>query len=101
VTLTDGIEPMGIAEGPVRRQAESAPWMSPKNAIVYVENIRRALVDLDPANAETYNANAAAYTEADPRHRRAAARQARRDSPSSAGWSPARARFPISPATTT
>jgi manganese/iron transport system substrate-binding protein len=37
--------------------------MSPRNAIIYVENIRRALVQLDPANASTYNANAAAYTE--------------------------------------
>jgi manganese/iron transport system substrate-binding protein len=36
--------------------------MSPRNAVIYVENIRKALVKLDPANAATYNANAAAYT---------------------------------------
>ncbi len=36
--------------------------MSPKNAIVYVENIRKALVEIDPSNADAYNANAAAYT---------------------------------------
>jgi len=35
--------------------------MSPRNALIYVENIRRALVELDPANAATYNANASAY----------------------------------------
>jgi manganese/iron transport system substrate-binding protein len=35
--------------------------MSPRNALIYVENIRRALVQLDPANAAAYNANAAAY----------------------------------------
>ena len=37
--------------------------MSPANAIRYVENIRAALVKLDPANASTYNTNAASYTQ--------------------------------------
>ena len=32
------------------------------NAVIYVENIRKALVKLDPANAATYDANATAYT---------------------------------------
>jgi manganese/iron transport system substrate-binding protein len=35
--------------------------MSPTNALTYVENIRKALVQHDPANAEAYNRNAAAY----------------------------------------
>jgi manganese/iron transport system substrate-binding protein len=35
--------------------------MSPGNALIYIENIRKALVKYDPANAETYNKNAAAY----------------------------------------
>jgi manganese/iron transport system substrate-binding protein len=35
--------------------------MSPSNALIYIENIRKAFVAHDPANAETYNANAAAY----------------------------------------
>jgi manganese/iron transport system substrate-binding protein len=35
--------------------------MSPTNALVYVENIRKALVKFDPKNAESYNRNAAAY----------------------------------------
>jgi manganese/iron transport system substrate-binding protein len=37
--------------------------MSPSNALVYIENIRKALVAHDPANAATYDANAAAYAE--------------------------------------
>jgi manganese/iron transport system substrate-binding protein len=35
--------------------------MSPANALIYVENIRRALAKHDPANAEAYARNAAAY----------------------------------------
>lgn len=62
VTLTDGIEPMGIAEGPYSGKPNPHAWMSPSNALVYVENIRRALVEHDPENAETYNRNAEIYT---------------------------------------
>jgi manganese/iron transport system substrate-binding protein len=36
--------------------------MSPQNAVIYVENIRKALVKLDPENEAVYNANAKAYT---------------------------------------
>ena len=35
--------------------------MSASNAQVYIENIRKALVQYDPANAETYNRNAKTY----------------------------------------
>ena len=60
--LTDGIEPLGIEEGPYTGKPNPHAWMSPRNAVIYVENIRKALVKLDPANAATYNANAAAYS---------------------------------------
>ena len=36
--------------------------MSSNNALIYVENIRKALVKYDPANADAYNKNAAAYS---------------------------------------
>jgi ABC-type Zn uptake system ZnuABC Zn-binding protein ZnuA len=36
-------------------------WTTPTNAIVFVHNIERALIDLDPANAPTYQANAQRY----------------------------------------
>jgi manganese/iron transport system substrate-binding protein len=62
VVLTEGIEPLGIEEGPYTGKPNPHAWMSPRNAVIYVENIRRALVRLDPANAATYNTNAAAYT---------------------------------------
>ncbi len=63
VVLSEGIEPIGIGDGPYTGKPNPHSWMSPANAIVYVENIRRALVELDPANEAAYNANAAAYTE--------------------------------------
>ena len=62
-TLSDGIEPLGIGEGPYNGMPNPHSWMSPKNALVYVENIRKAFVALDPDNAETFNANAASYSE--------------------------------------
>jgi ABC-type Zn uptake system ZnuABC Zn-binding protein ZnuA len=37
-------------------------WTTPANAIIFVANIEHALSALDPANADTYKANAAAYT---------------------------------------
>ena len=61
VVLTDGIEPMGITEGTYSGKPNPHAWMSPTNALVYVENIRKALVKYDPANAAAYNRNAAAY----------------------------------------
>jgi manganese/iron transport system substrate-binding protein len=61
--LSEGIEPMGIGEGPYEGKPNPHAWMSPANALVYVENIRRALSELDPANAPVYAANAAAYAE--------------------------------------
>ena len=62
VVVSEGIEPMGIVEGPYTGKPNPHAWMSPSNALVYVENIRKALVKYDPANADTYNKNAAAYS---------------------------------------
>ena len=55
VVVTEGIEPMGITEGPYSGKPNPHAWMSPSNALIYVENIRKALVKYDPANAEAYS----------------------------------------------
>jgi manganese/iron transport system substrate-binding protein len=60
--LTEGVTPMGITEGPYTGKPNPHAWMSPANAVIYVENIRRALVKIDPANEAVYTANAATYT---------------------------------------
>ena len=44
VVVTDGIEPMGINEGPYTGKPNPHAWMSPANALLYIENIRKALV---------------------------------------------------------
>lgn len=59
--VTEGIEPMGIKEGPYEGKPNPHAWMSTKNALIYVENIRKALAAADPNNAETYAKNAADY----------------------------------------
>ncbi|NTY02483.1 metal ABC transporter substrate-binding protein [Deinococcus sp. JMULE3] len=63
VTLTDGVQPVDIAADAYAGKPNPHAWMSPKNALIYVENIRRALSDLDPAGADTYRANADAYAQ--------------------------------------
>ena len=62
VVLTEGIDPIGIGEGPYSGKPNPHAWMSPANALIYVENIRKALVQHDPANAETYDRNAREYS---------------------------------------
>jgi manganese/iron transport system substrate-binding protein len=59
--LTDGIAPIPIREGPYEGKPNPHAWMSPAGALVYVENVRKALAAADPANAETYRRNAEAY----------------------------------------
>jgi manganese/iron transport system substrate-binding protein len=61
-TLTEGVAPIGIEEGPYTGKPNPHAWMSLQSAVTYVENIRKALVKVDPANEATYNANAKAYT---------------------------------------
>jgi manganese transport system substrate-binding protein len=63
VTLSEGIKPVEITEDAYKGKPNPHAWMSPQNALIYVENIRKALVNLDSANAETYNTNAKAYSQ--------------------------------------
>ncbi|MGJ4930533.1 metal ABC transporter substrate-binding protein [Bradyrhizobium sp. HKCCYLS2038] len=56
ITATQGIAPR-------KRGSDADPhaWQSVGNAMVYVKNIRDALVAADPADAETFKANAERY----------------------------------------
>jgi manganese/iron transport system substrate-binding protein len=61
VVVSEGVEPIGISEGPYTGKPNPHAWMSPSSALIYVDNIRDAFVEHDPANAETYKANAESY----------------------------------------
>lgn len=61
--VTQGIKPMSIYEGPYKGMPNPHAWMSTSNALIYIENIKNALIKHDPQNAETYRKNAAAYSQ--------------------------------------
>jgi zinc/manganese transport system substrate-binding protein len=63
VIATKGIVPRRIVDGHSHDPSEADPhaWQSVPNAKIYVANIRDALIAADPAGADTYRANAAAY----------------------------------------
>jgi manganese/iron transport system substrate-binding protein len=61
VVVSDGVVPMSIGEGPYAGKPNPHAWMSPDNALIYVDNIRDAFAEYDPANAAVYAANADAY----------------------------------------
>lgn len=61
--VSDGVTPISISGGAYDGKPNPHAWMSPENALIYVENIRKALTKVDPANAETYAANAKVYSD--------------------------------------
>ncbi|EIY4901475.1 metal ABC transporter substrate-binding protein [Klebsiella quasipneumoniae] len=63
VVVSEGIQPMGISAGPYSGKPNPHAWMSADNALIYVDNIRDALVKYDPSHADTYRRNAEAYKE--------------------------------------
>ncbi|CAL9353511.1 putative periplasmic iron-binding protein [Nocardiopsis dassonvillei] len=59
--LSEGVETIPISSGDHEGEPNPHAWMSPDNALVYVDNIRDALVGLDPAGEADYTAAADAY----------------------------------------
>ena len=59
--VSEGIDPIGISEGPYTGKLNPHAWMAPDSAVIYVDNIRDAFIAHDPDNAEVYAANAEAY----------------------------------------
>ena len=62
VVVSEGVEPLSIYEGPYTDKPNPHAWMSTGNALIYIENIRRAFVEMDPENAAIYNENAQNYS---------------------------------------
>ncbi len=63
ITATDGLTPnqMDSKETPGQKVGDPHLWLDPVLVVTYVENIRDGLIQVDPAGAETYKANADAY----------------------------------------
>lgn len=61
--VTEGITPIPIAEGAYKDLPNPHAWMSPTNALIYVENIKNALIKHDPANKDIYTKNAEIYAQ--------------------------------------
>lgn len=59
--MTEGVEPINIAEDAYKDMPNPHAWMSPANVQIYVDNMVKAFTKLDPANAATYESNGAAY----------------------------------------
>jgi manganese/iron transport system substrate-binding protein len=60
-TISQGVQPISIVDGPYKGKPNPHAWMSPSAALIYVDNIRDAFAKHDPKNAATYRANAEAY----------------------------------------
>ena len=60
-TLSDGVEPIPIGEGPYDGKPNPHAWMSPEAALVYVDNVAAALSDVSPDSADAFAANAERY----------------------------------------
>ncbi|QPN66084.1 metal ABC transporter substrate-binding protein [Synechococcus sp. CBW1006] len=68
VVVTEGMDPLPIRSDGLESTGSTGPgvpnphaWMSPSRAQHYVDTIRDAFIDLDPAGAATYRRNAEAY----------------------------------------
>ncbi|TQJ31558.1 metal ABC transporter substrate-binding protein [Microbacterium sp. SLBN-146] len=61
VVVSDGVEIIDIAADAYAGLPNPHAWMSPRNAIVYVENIVEALSDLAPEHASAFADRGAAY----------------------------------------
>ncbi|MEM6609386.1 MAG: metal ABC transporter substrate-binding protein [Pseudomonadota bacterium] len=61
--VSEGIDPIAIASGSYEGLPNPHAWMGLENALIYIDNIAAAFAEHDPANADIYAANAAAYAD--------------------------------------
>jgi len=61
-TISEGIEPISIAQGSYEGLPNPHAWMGLDNALIYIDNIAAAMSEPDPDNAALYSATATAST---------------------------------------
>lgn len=59
--LSEGITPIAISGGDYDGKPNPHGWMALTSALIYVDNIRDALIEVDPENEDAYRQNAEAY----------------------------------------
>lgn len=59
--VSEGVEPMPIAEDSYKGKPNPHAWMSPSNVQIYADNMAKAFAKLDPANAAVFEGNAKTY----------------------------------------
>ncbi|WP_040702297.1 metal ABC transporter substrate-binding protein [Nocardiopsis ganjiahuensis] len=59
--LSEGVDTIPVASGGYEGDPNPHAWMSPDNALVYVDNIRDALTELDPGGEAEFSEAAEAY----------------------------------------
>ncbi|MBY7649550.1 MAG: metal ABC transporter substrate-binding protein [Candidatus Liberibacter europaeus] len=63
ITVSDGVKPISVSDKSDGSDPNPHAWMSVKNAMIYIQNIRKALEEIDPEHAAEYERNAKAYEE--------------------------------------
>lgn len=58
VTITQGVDAIHAVH---KNSSDPHAWMSAANGLIYIENIKNALVELDPDNREVYEFNYGVY----------------------------------------
>lgn len=61
VVVSEGVQPLDIADGANPGAPNPHAWMSPLNVQIYADNMATAFAELDPEHAPDYRANAATY----------------------------------------
>ncbi|UXA18296.1 metal ABC transporter substrate-binding protein [Mycobacterium sp. SMC-4] len=61
VVVSEGVQPMDIAEDAYAGRPNPHAWMSALNVQIYADNMAAAFAELDPEHAQDYRDNAAAY----------------------------------------
>lgn len=59
VTITDGVQP--VKSLVYENSTDPHAWMDASNGLIYIENIKNALVEIDPDNKEVYELNYGVY----------------------------------------
>ncbi len=63
IKVTENVEVRLIAEDTYAGKPNPHAWMSPAQGLIYVENIRKALTDIAPENAQYFASRANTYSE--------------------------------------